>query len=638
MNFKNLCLWVLVFFMTVNVAVSAPIKKEELLHKKRISDINLCLEKNEYRNADRLIYDAINARPGDVQIQLLSVLSLTMQNKLDSAQDLLNTLTKSAQKYPDYYYAQGAIYLKRIGTSDMEYRTKRDEYLSKTVNLFNYSLKLNPNNARVYCALGVAELKRDDLFKAKKCFEKAIELNPNYSTAYDNLGSIYYITNELDKAQKYYKKAEVLNPTSATVYYHLAQLAFKNNDVQNSLYYVNKSLLWNKQSPYAHNLLGEIYKKQGNEAAAITSFKRSIFIMPEYITPYLNLAKIYEGRGDIEAAVEQLKTAYSIDSSDDIIKLNLADLIYASGQYEDALRYYSQLSDKYKLESVEGLASCYYALATETANKTMFKSNRHLTDALHYIDQAIKATPDNLELYLTKSKLSRLINNQAESKEVLLKIVSAPNTNVTDVLAKAEAYLNLQQYRDARNMYTLAVKIDKPIESDLYLAEYFTSCKQYMHAKNTLDNILSKSPNNYDALNNLAYIDKMLSYSDSQYKNAVYLNKHDDKFFSKVYLNKSLKYNPNNINANLMLGKILKKEKDYYGSNRCYKVALGAMDDEKQIKKTAKVSKKIDKKIAKIEAKKAKKELKTAEKNVLPIKNSSKEKDTIPAVNVEIVK
>ena len=625
MKFKNLTLSALSCVLAVNIATAATVKKADASFDKQIADINLSLEKNDYRGADRLIYESINTNPGNIQVQLLSAVSLVLQDKLDSAQDLLDSVKKSALTYSDYYYAQGAIYLKRIDTSDMRFRTKRDEMIQLAIEQLNYALKLNPKNVKAYNALGVAELKRDELYNAQKNFEKAIELNPTYSTALDNLGSVYYITNELEKAQDLFKRAETANPTSATVYYHLAQVAMKKDDIGKAIYYANKSLLWNKQSTYAYNLLGEIYKKQGNEAAAITSFQKSIFLMPEHTTPYLNLASVYEGRGDVEAAIEQLKTCYSINPNDDKLKLTLADLVLSAGHYEDALKYYSLLSDKYKKESVEGLASAYYALATESANKSMFKSHRRLNDALVYVNQAIKEDPDNLELYLTKSKLTKLINNQIESKEVLQKLVSAPNANLSDMLAKGDAYVALQQYRDARNIYTLAVKTEKPVENDLYLAEFFTSAKQYKHAKDALDNVLAKSPENYDALNNLAYIDKMVAYSNAQYKNAVYLKKHHDKFFPKVYLNKALKFNPNNIEANMMLGKILKKEKDIYGANNCYKVVLGASDNEKQIKKVARISRKLDKKIAKIEAKNAKKHVNPSpikDKNIVPVNNA----------------
>ena len=642
MKIKKVSLSVLAFLLAANLSVAAP-KTDSSSVNQKLLEINNCIENNDFRSADRLIYQSAIEYPKEVQFQIASAISLTQQDKLDFAQDILDTIKKSSLKYADYYYAQAAIYLKRIDTSNMRFRAKNDTLIQLAINQLNYSLKINPKNPKVYNALGVAELKRGDLYQAQVNFEKALQVNQHYSTALDNLGAVYYITNELDKAESYYKKAMVENPTSATLYYHLAQVAFKKDDLQKALYYANKSLDLYPKSTYAYNLLGEVYRKQGNEAAAVTAFKKSIFLMPENVEAYINLAGVYESRGDLTAAIEELKTCYSIVPDNDSVKLNLADMILSSGQYEDAIKYYSEVSDKYKTESIEGIASAYFSLATESANKSMFKSNRRLHDSLVYIDKAIKENPDNLELYLTKSKLTRLIHNQVESKEVLLKIVSAPNANISDLLTKGDAYIALQQYRDARNIFTQAVKLDKDVESDLNLAEYFTYNKQFRPAKEAIQNVLSKEPENVEAMNNLMFINKTIEQSNEQYKNAVHFKKEGDKFFQKVYLNKSLKLDPNNIDSNLMLAKLLKKEKDIYGANKCYKTVLGASDDEKQIKKVAKWSKKLDKKIAKFEAKKSKKDLVKKEDNIVPIKNSeasgkntSKEK-IVPTVDVKEV-
>lgn len=650
MKLKNISLSVLSLVIAANISVAAPVAKQvDSVVDKKLSEINLCIENNDFRGADRLIYQSAAEYPSEVQFQIASAISLAQQDKLDSAQDILDTIKKSSLKYADYYYAQAAVYLKRIDTSDMRFRAKNETLIQLAINQLNYSLKINPKNAKVYNAIGVAELKRGDLYQAQVNFEKALQVNQKYATAMDNLGSVYYITNELDKAEVYYKKAQSLNPTSATLYYHLAQVAYKKDDLQKALYYANKSLLLNPKSTYAYNLIGEVYRKQGNEAAAITSFQKSIFLMPENVEAYINLAGVYEARGDMPAAIEQLKTCYSLQPDNDSVKLNLADMILASGQYEDAIKYYSELSDKYKTESIEGIASAYFALATESANKSMFKSNRRLADALVYIDKAIKENPDNLELYLTKSKLTRLIHNQVESKEVLLKIVSAPNVNVSDLLTKGNAYIALQQYRDARNIFTQAVKTDKNVENELNLAEYFTYNKQYKHAKDSLNKVLTKEPENADALSNLAFVNKVIEQSNVHYKNAVYFKKEGDKFFQKVYLNKSLKLDPNNIDSNLMLAKVLKKEKDIYGANKCYKVVLGASDNEKQVKKVARWSRKLDKKIAKLEAKNAKKAAKNKsvkqqdvlqDNNVVPINNDSSEtsrEQIVPAVQEQQV-
>lgn len=574
-------------------------------------EISRLLENGNYKSADMLLSENLRRSPSNAELHILSAISNAMQDKIDMAQDELNSVKKVSLNNADFYYAQGVIYLKRVDTSDMRFRAKTEDLIQLTVNQLQYALKINPNHDRAYNALGVAELKRNNLFQAEQYFKSALKINPDYATATDNLGSVYYLTNELDAAMTYYKKAVLLNPSSSTVNYHLAQVALKKNDLNTALYYANKSLLWNKKSPYTYNLIGEIYRRQGNEAAAINSFKKSIFCMPEYSAPYSNLASIYQSRGDAEFAIEELKTCYSVNPYSDESLLDLADLSLLIGQYNDAIKYYSQVSDKYKKESVEGLVTAYYGLSTISSNKSLFRSNQNLNDALKYINEAIKVDPNNLELYLTKAKIVKMTQNPMDSRDVLEKIVSAPNTNLGDLIIKGDAYCSLQRYRDARNTYTQAVKTPKSIDDDLYLAELFTYNKQFRMAKDSLQNVLNIEPNNSVALNNWAYILKSEETSNQYYKNARYFKKHhNDKFFQKVYLNKALRHNPNNINANMMLAKLLVKEgkyENYVEADKCYRTVLGASDRPRQIRRVAKKVRKLDKKIAKMEAKRFKK-------------------------------
>jgi len=643
MHLKKILFCILSILLMSNFVLAAPSKYSTKSGPKKFDPaiVEICrlLENGNYRSADDIIYVYLQKTPTDPEVHILSAISLAMQDRIDSAQEELNSVKPVSLNNSDYYYAQGVIYLKRIDTSDMRFRTKTDDLIQLTVNQFKYSVKLDPKNDRAYNALGVAELKRDNTFRAETYFKEAIKINPSYATALDNLGSIYYIISDIDSAEGYYKKALAINPSSSTIYYHLSQVALKRDDLQSSLYYANKSLLWNKKSPYTYNLLGEIYKKQGNEAAAINSFKKSISAMPEYAAPYMNLASIYETRGDMDFAVEQLKTCYSVNPFSDENLLDLADLLVLTGQYQDAVKYYSQVSNKYKKESVEGIVTAYYGLSADASNKSLFRSNQYLNDAVVYINHAIEANPDNLELYLTKAKLVKMSQNPVESNAILEKIVSAPNSNLGDLIIKGDAYTNLEQYKDANSVYEEAVKSPKSVSEDLYLAELFTYNKQYKLAEESLNNVLAVDPDNSTALNNIAFIHNSIAVSDANLKNAKYFKLHNDKFFQKVYLNKAIKSNPNNIEANMMLGKILKRENDFAGANKFYKTVLGTSDSSKQLKAVDNITADLDGKIAKLDSKKLEKEQKTLAKlNKEKSKQIIDSQKNVEKVNIKVDK
>jgi len=594
MKFKNITTVVLAVLLIQNCANATNINKNNETIK--YAEINTCIEKNDYKNADAIIAQEFQKSPTDLDLKILSARSLIMQDKLEFAQDILDEIKPQALANADYYYAQGGIYLKRIETSDLRFRAKRDELIQLAVNQLTYALKIDPNNAKVYNALGVAELKREDLYKAQKYFEKAIALNPQYATAYDNLGSIYYLTNELDKAAPYYEKALKLNPSSATIYYHLAQISLKNEDLKKTIYYANKSLLWNDRSPYTYNLLGEAYTKQGNQAGAIVAYKKSIALLPENPYPYLNLAKIYESRGDIVSALEELKTCATLDKGNDSITLAIADLELANKNYEEAIKRYTEVKETYKLNAIDGIATAYSYLAVENAQNGFLKSHEHLNGALEYINQAINEDPNNLELYITKTKLTKLLRNEEMTKESLTKVLQAPNNTIADLIMKAEACNQLGEYRQARTIYTELIKQDKPVENNLYLAEYFMFNKQYKLAQETLKEVAAVDANNLTAARYNRFIAHINSKADENYENARYFQKRFNKFFQKVYCEKAIEFNPNHIDANL---RMVNLTKDLNKKAKHYKVVLGESDDKYQLNKVAKKLKKVEKKLEK---------------------------------------
>ena len=618
MNYKKMLVASLVAFMVTGSAYALELNGNVQKYKMQIDKL---LEYGRYTEADKMISEIRECNPDDLDSQVLWAVSLALQSKLDWAQDELDLLLPKYPSSSNLHYAQGVVYLKRINSSDMTYRNTPEELQEKAIQEFKKAVELDKTNYRAYNALGVAELNQIELFNAKKYFEEALKIEPDYAIAIDNLGTIHYLQNEPDKAEEMYQKAIELNPKGATAYYHMAQVNVQKGDLSKAIANLNKSLSLNKNSTVAYNLLGEIYKKQGNEAAAIVAFKKAAAVEPENPNPYLNLSKIYEQRADVEFAIEQLKTSLSTSPDASVIKIKIADLSLSSKKYNDAIKYYSQLVDDkvYQEEALKGLATSYFELAKGSADTALFGSQKELFVAYDYINKAIALNPNDLELYLAKLKLAKITNQPLASEEILNKIINSPSTTVPDLVAKGDAYATLNRYREARNNYEFAAESTKNMTEDLYLAEIYTYNKHFGPAKIAINNVLEAMPNNMQALSMQNYIQKSIAYSDQQYKNAMSFKKNGKKFnfFMKEYLNRSLAANPANIESNFVLAKISEKEKDYYTARNCYSAALGASDNQKEMKKYAKKLRKMEKKLAKIrkkEIKLAKKQSKKVEK------------------------
>lgn len=553
------------------------------IHKKyqKTADITKLIEYNDFEQADKILHEKLNQNPKDIQTRALWLISLAKQLKLDPAQKQLDNYLKSNPKNPDLHYAQGIVYFKRTTSSNMTYLANKDKLLNDALSEFKKAIELSPKDARYYNAAGVIAMNQGNVKAAGDYFQKAVKIDKTYSTALDNLGTIDYLNGKFDDAVKKYNEALSYNTDNATAMYHLAQVADAKNDLAAAAVYLNNALYINPDFYAAYNLAGEVYLKQGNDAAAINAFRKATLLKPEFPQPYLNLAEIYEQRGDGEFAIEQLKTVLYLVPDYYDARMKIADISLANSKYNQAIENYSKLTsiEGYNEEALKGLASAYYEQAQNSAAKAINGTNKDYFNALDYLNKAIAANPDDLELYLAKMKLAKITNQEELSQATLQKIISAPANNLASVITKGEAYASLNNPQEAKRMFDLATTLTKTTEDDLYLAEILTYQKQFESAKCIIQKVLAKNAQNPQALNDLKYIQDCEKNAQTALASAQYYIKCKNYNAALEYLSRAGAFNPNNYQSYLLTAEVYEKIKNYPLAVENYKKYLNFIQD-----------------------------------------------------------
>lgn len=552
--------------------------------------VSKLIEYNYFDEADKILQDAIQRNSNDIKAQSLWVVSLAKQTKLDPAQNELNVLLKKYPGNSNLHYAQGVVYYQRTTSSNMAFRNNSEKLVTNAMKEFKKAIELDKHNARAYNAAGVISLTLDNPNEARNYFHKSLEADKTYSMAIDNLGTMDFVQGKLDAAEKKFKQSLEYNTQNTTAMYHLAQIAIKKQDYATGLTYLNNALAINSNSPAIYNLMGKAYAAQGNDAAAINAFRQSITVKPEFTLSYLDLANIYEKRNDSEFAIEQLKTALSIEPNYYDAKLKMADISLGSGKYKQAANVYSELVgiDGYNDAALKGLAGAYYAQAQTSSNKALFGSNKDLFNALDCINKAIAANEQDLELHLAKLKLAKITNQPDLTKAELEKIIAAPGVNLADAVAKGEAYLTLNDYKNAEKAFNYAINLSKNAQDDLYLSEIFIYHKQYNCAEKVIHKILAADAQNQEALYNLDYMQKCKKSADNYFNSAKIFLKSKNTPAAMEYLTRSLSINPGNPQAHLILAKLHEKQKNYSDAAVNYRAYLGLEPNSAGAKKIEK--------------------------------------------------
>ena len=165
-------------------------------------------------------------------------------------------------------------------------------------NLYNETLKINPNHVDAHNNLGVVYKKLGELQKAKSCYEKAIEINPSYVSAHNNLGIILLLSGEFQKAKSCFEKTIEINPSNAK----------------------------------AHNNLGIAFQELGELQKAKSCIEKAIEINPNYVDAYWNL---HSFTSDIDEALTILKKTYEIDNKYIRAKIMISALQGFKGNFNE---------------------------------------------------------------------------------------------------------------------------------------------------------------------------------------------------------------------------------------------------------------------------------------------------------------
>jgi Flp pilus assembly protein TadD len=225
-----------------------------------------------------------------------------LDGKLDNAGALFGLAQISRLKGET---KEPTIYLSRVATLIAD--SKSDEFLYKfaleamRVNMFDEAksalqraVELRPNEPPYLLALGIAWLRKTDLFEAEKLFRRVLEIQPGNAQAQLHLGYVMLIQKKPAEARLWLEKSARSGLAIPEVSYYL----------------------------------GLVAQDQGDDPRAIALFQKAVQQLPTYVHPRIALGAIYLRLKDYVRARQELETAVKLDPEEPSGHYNLA-LLYA---------------------------------------------------------------------------------------------------------------------------------------------------------------------------------------------------------------------------------------------------------------------------------------------------------------------
>jgi len=240
-------------------------------------------------------------------------------------------------------------------------------------NLIEQSVRIDPNAAYAYNALGIAYLEQGQFDKAIPAFrdaahraphwsyplhnealarvesgdyqtairlyQQAMRLTPQYAYLPYNLGLVFQRLNRRKDAEVSYRKAIAIAPESADAYNALGTLKASDGKAAEAEKDYRDALQRNPNLLAArHNLALLLASDKNRQSQAIELWRENLRRSPDYLPSRLSLAETLADSGDRTGAIEQYRQVLAAKPSYAGARVALADLLAKSGDADGAIQ------------------------------------------------------------------------------------------------------------------------------------------------------------------------------------------------------------------------------------------------------------------------------------------------------------
>jgi Tfp pilus assembly protein PilF len=156
------------------------------------------------------------------------------------------------------------------------------------------SLKQFPNSARLWLALGIAQLTHGDNAEAEDSFRRSLAVDAKLVPALAYLGTTYAERGAYEKAISFYEQAIALNPQLAALHYLVADTTLKmsNPDTTRAEKYLKRATELDPNLAPAYLTWGRLYARANRYSEAAPLLERAVSLQPDLPEAHYQLSRV----------------------------------------------------------------------------------------------------------------------------------------------------------------------------------------------------------------------------------------------------------------------------------------------------------------------------------------------------------
>ncbi|MEN3326466.1 MAG: hypothetical protein V7638_1273 [Acidobacteriota bacterium] len=156
------------------------------------------------------------------------------------------------------------------------------------------ALKQFPTSARLWLALGIAQLTYGQNVEAENSFKQSLTLDAKLVPALAYLGMTYSERGDYEKAINYYEQAIVLNGQLAALHYLVAETILKSSDADTARAekYLRRATELDSNLAPAYLTWGKLYVRTNRYDEAAPLLQRAVSLQPELLEAHYQLSRV----------------------------------------------------------------------------------------------------------------------------------------------------------------------------------------------------------------------------------------------------------------------------------------------------------------------------------------------------------
>lgn len=219
---------------------------------------------------------------------------------------------------------------------------------SEAVQALLRAIELSPGEARVHASAGTVFAKLGEHDAALQVLERAVSLDPGLGDAHLNIALILAARQEFDRASGHLSKALAIESDTA----RLARLRFLKGKLQTeegrleeAVEEFRLSVALDPGSGEAHLALGLTLKRLLREDEAYPVLRKAADLSPNDPTAHYQLALELQRRGRHDDAANHFLEAHELRPGDRSVVYNLVRALHKAGRTKEARRYRTMLAE-----------------------------------------------------------------------------------------------------------------------------------------------------------------------------------------------------------------------------------------------------------------------------------------------------